>query len=205
MADETETLDFAVTFNKRDVDLRYKGSGTFESTIEFIEVNWYERIYPGVDVGLHVGKTFFSQSRRATTAGIEPNGFYGGIGIRAVFAEASLIRPFVHAVYLYRHVNHEENDSSITLNWHEPHVRFGASSAPWGPARIYGGVEWSAMDGRERVESPAVSSTTDFEQVGGTTGFLGIDLTVEPNGYIGVEGHGGDNNSGFQIYFKKHY
>lgn len=200
-----DAFDFAVNLGKRDIDLRYENNGTFNSTVEFAEVNWYERIYPGIDIGLHIGKAFFSQSGRPATAGIEPSGFYGGVGIRARFFETSLIQPFVHALYLYRRVKHEENDSSVTLNWHEPRVRLGASSAPWGPLRIYGGAEWSTMDGRERVENSSASLTTNFEPLNRNIGFLGIDLTLESSGYIGAEGHAGNGNSGFEIYFKKRY
>jgi hypothetical protein len=201
---ETErSYDFALSLGKTKTEFTYADTGIVDTTVEYIELSWYERVYAGIDIGLHVGRTFLSQTGRVTTLGAEPDGFQAGIGLRAVFFQTSPIQPFVHALYMYRRVKRDDSEP-VTLSWHEPQMRLGVSTAPWGPLRVYGGANWSAVDGREQSRG-TVTSTTDFERDSGVSGFIGFDFTVEPTGFIGVEAHAGDAGRGIEIYFKRQY
>ncbi|HKQ29779.1 MAG TPA: hypothetical protein VJS66_00720 [Burkholderiales bacterium] len=205
MTAETErSFDFALSAGKTETEFTYTGAAIVDTTVEFVELSWYERIYAGVDIGLHLGKTFLSQTNRAATAGLDPNGTHIGVGVRALFLGTSPIQPFVHALYYYRRVEETDGSDSVTLAWHEPRLRLGITMAPWGPLRVYAGADWSAVDGSERV-SGTMSSTTDFERDGSVSGFLGLDFTIDATGFIGVEAHTGDAGNGVGIYFKRRY
>lgn len=198
-----DDIDFAVSLGKTKTEFTYADTGVVNTRFEFIEVNWYERVYDSFYIGLHVGKTFLSQTGRSVTAGTDLDGTHVGVGIRAAFFQTSWIQPFVHATYLYRRVE-RDNGESVTLSWHEPQIRLGVTTAPWGPLRVYGGANWTSVDGSERHRG-TVSSTTDFERDGSVSGFLGVDLTVDTTGAVGVEAYSGDVGNGIEIYFKRRY
>lgn len=72
-----------------------------------------------------------------------------------------------------------------------------------GATRFYGGVSYGAVDGTQRTTG-TIDATTRFEILGKAGGFLGVDLRVEQDGYIGVEGRTG-LDEGWLLYFRHRY
>jgi hypothetical protein len=198
-----QSFDFALSFGRTKTEFAYSDSSKANSTIEFVEISWYERVAPGIDIGLHLGKTFLDQTGRSTTVGVEPDGAHGSVGLRATLFETSWVQPFMHALYTYRRVENNDNGQSVVLSWYEPQVRLGVITLPWNRLRVYGGASWSSIDGRERIKG-ATPSTTDFERKSAVDGFFGVDLAVEESGFVGVEARAGDNR-GVEFYFRKRY
>jgi hypothetical protein len=197
---EDRPLELALALGKTKTTFDYADTTAVDTEIQFIEVNWYERFSANLEVGLHAGKAFATQTGRNVTAGLEPDGYQAGIGVRAEFLQTSWLQPFFHATYFYRRVTHDDTNRSVALAWHEPMARLGVATKTE-RARLYGGVSWSAIDGRERITGTA-PSTTDFERSGRVGGFLGADLAVEQDGHIGAEVFSGTKR-GLEIYFKK--
>jgi hypothetical protein len=69
--------------------------------------------------------------------------------------------------------------------------------------RLYGGGSYGYIDGTER-DSGTVNRTTDFRRDSRVGGFLGLDLNVESDGYIGIEARAGLTRGG-EIYFKRSF
>ncbi len=200
--DET-SLDFALQFSNTRTTFDYVGGKSVETTLKHIGIAFYERGASRFELGLFGGHVFLGQTGNPATAGLEPDGSYAGIGVRAVLFQTSGFQGFCHASYTYQRVEHEENGQSVTLTWDEPRVQLGLVFAITNRWRVYGGTLWGSLDGQERV-SGASPSTTDFERRRNTGGFVGIDFAVDPDGYIGIAAHSGMERSA-EIYFKKRY
>lgn len=199
---EERPLDLALSLGKFKTTFDYAGGASIGTTVEFIEVNWYERFAEGLEIGLHAGKAFVTQTDRGATAGLEPDGYQAGFGIRATFLPTFWAQPFINATYIYRRVTHDDTNQSVTLTWSEPTVTFGVASE-WKRLRLYGGGIWSAVDGRERTTG-ITPSTNDFDAAARVGGFLGVELAVEQDGRVGVEVFSGTTR-GVEISFKKRY
>lgn len=202
LSDNT-ALDFAVTLAKTKTAFDYPDGTPIDTTLQRYGITWYERVMPRIELGLFGGKVFLSQTENAVTAGIEPDGHYGGIGMRGVLLETSLVQLFLHASYAHQRVQHDETGRVVTLAWDEAQARLGATLTPSGPVRIYGGASWRNIDGQERVTGTS-ARTSDFQHHDAASGFVGIDLAVERDGYVGAEARSGAER-GIEIYFKKRY
>jgi hypothetical protein len=196
-------LDFAVHFAKSKTTFDYANGASADTTIQQIRVSWYERFAPGLEIGMFGGSTYLTQTNNTVTAGLEPDGYHAGIGLRSVLWEAAPLQLIARATYTYQRVQHEDANQSVTLSWHQPELYLGASVAATNRLRVYGGATWGAIDGQERVTG-AAARTTDFDRNQSGGGFFGLELIVERDGYIGVETHAGATRGG-EIYFKKSF
>lgn len=203
VAGDEKSLDFALQFAKTKTVVASTHGVSADTTIQWIGITWYERFTPRFELGLYGGHAFLTQTGNPATAGLEPNGYYAGIGVRGVLWEPSALQLYAHATYTYQRVEHSADGQSLALTWDEPRVQFGIAFAPIGGLRVYGGAMWGAVDGQERVTGSS-ARTTDFERHDRTGGFLGLDLAVERDGYIGIEARSGIEHGG-EIYFKKRY
>lgn len=202
-AQDEKSLDFALQFAKAEQKFAYTDGTSADTTTQWIGITWYERLAPRFELGIYGGHTFLTQTGNPATAGLEPDGYYAGIGARGVLLDISALQLFAHATYTYQRVEHNGSDRSVTLAWDEPRVQLGAVLAPIGQLRVYGGAMWGTIDGRERVTG-LTARTTDFKRHDRTGGFLGLDLAVDRDGYVGVEARSGIERGG-DIYFKKRY
>lgn len=200
---DERSLDFALQLAKTKTVVEYANGTSADTTIQWIGITWYERFTPRFELGLYGGHAFLTQTGNTATAGLEPDGYYAGIGVRGVLLETSALQLFVHTTYTYQRAKHDGNGQSVTLAWDEPRVQLGVALAPVGRLRVYGGAMWGTIDGQERATG-ASARTTDFERHNRSGGFFGFDLAVERDGYIGIEAHPGFERGG-EIYFKKRF
>jgi hypothetical protein len=191
-------LDFGVVFSKNKTQFDYADT-SIATTVETISLHWYERVAPRWDIGLHGGYSFLTQTDYALTAGLEPRGYHAGVGIRGTLWEMAAGELFLNASYLYHRLNHDEGTQSITLSWYQPEVRLGFVTRHIGRLRLLGGATAGAIDGQERAEG-TIDRTLDFERDLRGGGFLGLDLTVERDGHVGIEIRNGVERGG-RIYF----
>ena len=55
-------------------------------------------------------------------------------------------------------------------------------------ADVYGGIRYDAIDGEERLHG-ATRSTRDIERDADTAGIFGVELRLDENGYVRLEGY----------------
>jgi hypothetical protein len=91
----------------------------------------------------------------------------------------------------------------VVIDWSESQAQLGAMVTLNRRFRMYGGGNYGYIDGEERA-SGAIDRTTNFERSARAGGFLGLDLNVDADGYVGVEAKTGLTRSA-EIYFKRSY
>lgn len=203
VVNDDKTIDFALDLARHKTTFEYSNTTSVDTTIQLIGVTWYERFAPKVELGLNGGRVFLSQTGNAATAGIEPDGYYAGVALRAVMLDTAPAQLALHTAYTYHRVEHDSMSQSVTLSWYQSCVQFGAIIAPVNRLRIQAGALWTAIDGQERVTG-VTPRTTDFRRDDRNGGYFGLDFAVERDGYVGIEARSGAERGG-EIYFKKRF
>lgn len=200
---DDKTVDVAITLTRDELDLDYRGGSPVATTLERIGLTWDERVVPNVEIGMFGGYLFLTQSDNPALAGLEPNGYFGGVALRAVLFQTSSLQFFFQGQYSYERVTASDTQRNVTLRWDAPAARVGASFRPADRLRLYGGGSWGKFEGQENVTG-TVPHTTSFDSARHTGAFVGIDFALEDDGYVGIEARSGMTR-GAEIYFKKRY
>jgi hypothetical protein len=201
---DRQYLDFAVPFSRTSASFDYADGTATDVTLRRVGLTWYERMLPRLELGLFGGLVFLGQADRAAHAGLEPDGYYAGLALRGVLAETSLLQLFVHAQYSYQRLRDDNGQRAVRMSWDQPQAQLGVAIRPGGLLHVYGGAVWTAIEGQERLSSAAATTTTRFDARRRTGGFVGLDLSVEPDGYVGMELRSGTERGGM-VYFKKRF
>jgi hypothetical protein len=200
---DPKQLGVAIRFAQYKTTFDYSGAPAADTTVKWIGVTWYERVAPRLELGLYGGYSFLTQTGNSVTAGIEPDGGHVGIALRGPLAETERLQLYLDGSYTYQKVDHAGATQSVALSWYEPQLRLGLAFTPPGRVRVYLGGVGSYLEGQQRVTGTA-PATTNFERGRRRGGFLGLDLTVDRDGYIGLEARTGLERGG-EIYFKKRF
>jgi len=201
-SDDT-TLDVALHFGKSKTVFRYADGNKADTMLKWFGASWYERVASRWEIGIFADHMFLTQTDRAASAGLEPDGYRGGVSVRGVLLDVAAVQLFVDAAYAYARVHHESSGQSLVLAWEQPHASLGLASRAFGPLRVSAGVTWETIDGQERVNANT-SRTTDFDRHHRSGGFIDIDAAVENDGYVGAALRAGTERGG-EIYFKKRF
>ena len=105
--------------------------------------------------------------------------------------------------YQFHHGQGADSLLQLSGNWTQAQAQLGGILALARHWRLYGGGSYGKVDGEERA-SGSVNHTLSFERGAQSGGFLGLDLNVETDGYIGVELRSGLMRGG-EIYFKRRF
>jgi hypothetical protein len=196
------SLDFSLRFARAEMPLDYAGR-TQDSTISWLGVSLREQVSPRVTLGMYGGYAWLTQTNNPVTAGIELDGYHVGFSLHAILLAGQRTSLFGALDYGYQKTDHEGDAQEIVIDWTQAQAQLGATltlSRNW---RLYGGGSYGKIDGEERA-SGALNHTLDFERGARSGGFLGLDLNVETDGYIGVELRSGLTRGG-EIYFKRRF
>jgi hypothetical protein len=196
-------IDFALHAGEMRTTFNYDNDESVRTTLRWIELSWYEPVTPNIEIGLHGGYSYLTQSDRTLMAGIEPEGTHIGIGLRATIYGNPAIEVFSDVRYTYRRLKHDADDQRIVLAWHEPRIQLGIASRQMEPVGLYAGAAYTSFRGEERVEGTG-AATADFERNRPFGGFAGVELMVGSDGYVGIEVRS-DGARGARIYFGTHY
>jgi hypothetical protein len=137
------------------------------------------------------------------TAGIELDGYHAGISMHAVLLPGQMASLYGALDYSYQKMDHEGDIQEVVIDWTQSQAQIGVMFALAQRWRLYGGGSYGKVDGEERA-SGSVNHTLSFERGAQSGGFLGLDLNVETDGYIGVELRSGLMRGG-EIYFKRRF
>ena len=198
-----QTLDFSLYFTNFKAPFNYSDGNSYDTTSHMIGAEFREKVASHLMLGMHGGYTWVTQSGNPLTSGIELDGYHAGLSLYGSIFESNRASLYYVFDYTYQQADNNDNNQSVTIEWSEPQALLGASILVGRRVRFYGGGGYGRIDGEERANGD-VNQTTDFSRSARALGFLGLDLNLGPNGYIGIEAGAGLNRSA-QIYFKQNY
>lgn len=201
--DPDRTLDFSLYFTSSKAPFDYSDGNTYDTTSHMIGAEFREKVGAHLMLGMHGGYTYVTQTGNPLTSGIELDGYHFGLSLYGGLFESQRASLYYAFDYTYQQVDYSNDSQSVTIEWGYPTAQLGASIMLGNRLRLYGGGGYGRIDGDERA-SGDVNHTTDFSRSARAFEFLGLDLNLGPNGYIGIAGGAGLNRSA-EIYFKQNY
>lgn len=198
----SSTLDFSLRFASTKMPLDYAGR-TNDTTSRWFGFSLREKAGKRVTLGMYGGYAWLTQTNNPVTAGIELNGFHAGFSLHAVLLEVQRASLYGALDYGYQKVDHKGDTQIVVIDWAQPQAQLGVMLALSRNWRLYGGGSYGKIDGEERA-SGSIDHTLDFKRDARSGGFLGLDLNVETDGYVGIEYRSGLMRGG-EIYFKRRF
>ncbi len=198
---DATTSEFTLQGGRADLALDYSGA-KIDIQADMASLALRQRIADRVHLGLLGGWTAVTQTDSPLAAGLKPSGVHAGLSLDVDIITLERWSAFAGVAYTYRRVEDDAVGRAIRLDWDEWRAQLGGSIG-LGTLRFYGGASYGAVDGTQRT-SGAADSTTDFEVSGKAGGFLGVDLRLDTDGYVGVEARTG-LDEGWLVYFRHRY
>ncbi|BAV34177.1 hypothetical protein SCL_1886 [Sulfuricaulis limicola] len=195
-------LDFSLRFARAKMPLDYAGR-TQDGTSSWLGVSLREQVSRRVTLGMYGGYAWLTQTNNPVTAGIELDGFHAGFSLHAVLLEGQRASLYGTLDYGYQKTDHKSDAQTVVIDWVQPQAQLGATLTLARNWRLYGGGNYGKIDGEERATG-SINHTLSFERGAQSGGFLGLDLNVETDGYIGIEARSGLMR-GVDIYFKRRF
>ena len=199
---DNQTLDFALRLASSKAPLDY-GSARYDTTNRWLGVSWREQTNPYLTLGMYGGYAYVTQNNNPVTAGIELDGYHVGFSLHGILFSAASATVFYAFDYTYQKTDHQNDVQSVVIDWSETQAQLGAIFRVAPRWRLYGGGNYGYLDGQERA-SGDINHTINFSRAARAGGFAGIDLRVDADGYIGIEGKTGLTR-GAEIYFKRRF
>lgn len=196
------TVDFSLRFARTKIPLDYAGR-TNDTTSRWFGFSLREKVSKRVTLGMYGGYAWLTQTGNPLMAGIELDGFHAGFSLHGVLIEGRRASLYGALDYGYQKADHKGDTQAVVIDWAQPQAQLGVMLTPARHLRLYGGGSYGKIDGEERA-SGTVNHTLSFERGAQSGGFLGLDLNVETDGYIGVEARSGLVR-GVEIYFKRRF
>ncbi len=200
--DNNSALDFSLRLARSKIPLDY-GNRANDTTSRWLGASLREKAGKRVTLGMYGGYAWLTQNINPVTAGIELDGYHAGFSLHAVLLEGRHASLYGALDYTYQKVDHKSDAQTVVIDWAQPQAQLGVMLTLTQKWRLYGGGSYGKIDGEERA-SGSVNHTLTFERGAQSGGFLGLDLNVETDGYIGIEARSGLMR-GAEIYFKRRY
>lgn len=194
--------DFSLRFTRAKMPLDY-GDRAYDTSSRWIGLSLREKAGQRVTLGMYGGYAYVTQTGNPVTAGMELDGFHAGFSLHGVMFENRRTTLFYAFDYTYQKVDHKGDTQTVVIDWSQSQAQLGAIVALAQNFRFYGGGSYGRLDGEERA-SGTINRTTEISRAARGGGFLGLDLTTDPDGYVGVEVRYGVIRGG-EIYFKRRY
>ena len=194
--------DLSLRFARAKMPLDY-GGHAYDTNNRWIGLSLREKASQRVTLGMYGGYAYVTQTGNPVTAGMELDGFHAGFSLHGVMLENRRARLFYALDYTYQKVDHKGDTQTVVIEWSQPQAQLGAIVSLAPNFRLYGGGSYGRIDGEERA-SGTINRTTEISRAARGGGFLGLDLTTDPDGYVGVEVRYGVIRGG-EIYFKRRY
>ena len=191
-------LDFSLSLGHHTLTLDYGGTNV-DTSVDRIGVAWRERFGERLQLGLVGGYSFLTQTNNPPTAGLELDGYHAGFSFDLDLLTLRRASVSLRGAWLYQKMDHDDGMQQISISWREPSVRLDAAAAIGGGVRVYGGLRYGTIDGTQRL-SGTLNETRAIKQTDRTGGFIGLELGLEDNGYVGVSAASGFDRS-VSLYF----
>ena len=200
--DNNSNLDFSLRFARSRAPLDY-GNRISDATSNWFGFSLREKAGKRVTLGMYGGYAWLTQTNNPVTAGIELDGFHAGFSLHGVLLEGKHAFLYGALDYSYQKTDHKNDTQTVVIDWTQPQAQLGVVLTPAPNWRLYGGSSYGKLDGEERA-SGTVNHTLAFKRGARAGGFIGLDLNVDADGYVGIEARSGVDRGG-EIYFKRHF
>ncbi len=200
--DNSKGPDFSLRLARAKASFDY-GAQAHDTTSRWLGVSLREKASEHITLGMYGGYAYVTQTTNPVTAGIELDGYHAGFSLHGVFIASQRASLFYALNYTYQKVDHQSDAQTVVIDWYEPQAQLGAIVTLKQKWRLYGGGSYGYIDGEERT-SGTINRTTSISRDSRAGGFLGLDLNVDPDGYVGMEVKTGLTRGG-EIYFKRRY
>lgn len=197
------TVDVSLRFASAKSPLDYSDGHAYDTTSRWIGLTLREQMSSRLALGMYGGYAWVIQTGNPLTAGLELGGYHAGFSLDGVLFESRNAALYYALDYTYQKVDDKTDGQTVVLDWSAPRALLGASVAIAHGLRLYGGGGYGYIDGEERA-SGTVNHTIDFSRSSRAFGFLGLDLNVDPDGYVGIEADTGLTRRA-EIYFRRRY
>lgn len=200
---ETRTsFDFGLYFVQSGYSLD-TGSGKSPTTVEWAGIGWNERFSEQLQLGLHIGNTYLTQTQNPLTAGQELVGHHAGIRLTFDFTPRARSAGFLADVTITRQeVDHETDAQTIQIEWTDSRAGLWMWLYPWQSVQFVAGVRYGTLSGTQ-LAAGGVNSSTELEMTDSGTA-LGINFNDGRGGSVGYMARYG-LDSGGQLYFKRQF
>lgn len=195
-------LNFSLTLSTRSYDLDYGGS-TIDTSVDRVTASWRERYGERLQLGFFGGPAYLTQTNNTATSGHELNGYHAGLSLDIDLWRARSMDAFFSAVWLYQKVDHDASGQRVTIATSEPGVRLGTGVSVVPNLRFHGGFRYGGIRGEQRLSGTMNETRTVRESRQGG-GFAGIELTLDRDGYVGLDAHSGTDR-GVGISFGRYF
>ena len=195
-------LDFSLSLSQHKLSLDY-GSNPIDTSVDRIGVAWRERFGERLQLGLAGGYSYLTQSNNPPLAGKELNGYHAGFLLDLELLAYARAGVSLHGSWLYQKVDHDDGMQQAVISWREPSARLQAHATLGGNVRVYGGARYGIIDGTQRL-SGTLNETRAVTQTERFGGFVGVELLLEGNGYLGAATAGGPDRR-TSIYFGRRF
>lgn len=199
---DPSALDFSLYFARFETPLDYAGRNN-DTRTRWIGVNLREKAGTRITLGMYGGYAYLTQTNNPLTSGLELDGYHAGFSLHAVLWETDRAMLYGAVDYTYQKAEHKTDTQTVTIDWVLPRAQIGAVLTLTEKWRLHGGGNYAKLDGEERA-SGAVNYTLNAGRGARAGGFLGLDMSVETDGYVGIETRSGVDR-GVEIYFKRRF
>ena len=195
-------VDFALSLSHHRLDLDYGGTA-IDTAVDRIGIVWRERFSERLLLGLAGGYSFLTQSNNPPLAGRELSGYHAGFLLDLDLFTYRRGSVSLHGAWLYQKMDDDNGTQQVAISWREPSVVLRASLKVGDALVAYGGARYGTVDGNQRL-SGTINETREISQTNRGGGFIGLQLNLEDNGYIGATAATGfDRYTG--IYFGRRF
>ena len=199
---DNKVLVFSLRFTRSKAPFDY-GTKSYDTTSRWLGVSWREKTSQYLTLGMYGGYAYVTQTNNPVAAGIELDGYHAGLSLHGILFTVPRVSLFYALDYTYQKVDNKNDAQTVVIDWSEPHAQIGAIFSFTSRWRVYGGGNYGYIDGQERA-SGNINHTINFSRAAHAGGFVGIDLNIDADGYVGIEGKTGLSHGG-EIYFKRRF
>lgn len=191
---------FSATLSRQKIDVDVAKHPS-ELNLTRVGLEFVDLTSKWVQGAMFAGRVVGNQDGFAPTQSVDMDGYYGGITLRRMIVDHSIIAIGLEARYTYQAFKDNLVPHQIEILTHQGDVALGARVSLGRRIGLYGGGSELYVTGTERIPGSAALD------VGGkwtSVGFAGLDLLIEDKGHVGVEAKKGAID-GFEVYFQHRY
>jgi hypothetical protein len=162
------------------------GSSTVKTRLTHFGLAISEDYGDHLALGLLGGYALASQRRQALTEGFDFTGPYAGVNLQAVLPLGRRFRVELTGQYVYQWLDDETQDQRVKLEWSQADATLNLQVDVTTAITLYAGPLYSDIS-VDQTAKGAVDSTTDFDGRRSTGAIYGVQLEVDPRGWVGLE------------------
>lgn len=201
-----DTNAFDLHIVREDLDADYDDTGsTGTLRLRRVGISFHENLNASSRIGVRLGHAGFNQSGRATTAGLDPSGYFAELDFDGRWPAGSRIQAAFGASWRYTSVDDADADETteVSLDWETLELRPGLRAALTPKLQLMLGAGVTAVDGSERV-SGTTRATTDFSEADGEGALVMLEYHRDDRDVIALRLRSG-NPRGLYIAFEHRF